>query len=60
MVMGTGWAPFRGGPLHYADALGVERLVAELSRLADKAGPAFQPCALLTEMARNQKSFYED
>lgn len=60
MVMGTGWAPFRGGPLRYADALGAEALVAELSRLADKAGPAFQPCALLTAMARDQKRFYED
>jgi 3-hydroxyacyl-CoA dehydrogenase/enoyl-CoA hydratase/3-hydroxybutyryl-CoA epimerase len=60
MVMGTGWAPFRGGPLRYADALGAEPLVAELSRLADKAGPAFQPCALLTEMARDNRSFYED
>lgn len=60
MVTGTGWAPFRGGPLRYADALGAEPLVAELSRLADKAGPAFQPCALLTEMARGNKRFYED
>jgi 3-hydroxyacyl-CoA dehydrogenase/enoyl-CoA hydratase/3-hydroxybutyryl-CoA epimerase len=60
MVTGTGWAPFRGGPLRYADALGTERLTAELSRLADQAGQAFQPCALLTDMARNKKKFYED
>ena len=23
MIMGTGWAPFRGGPLRYADARGL-------------------------------------
>lgn len=24
MILGTGWAPFRGGPLRYADALGAD------------------------------------
>jgi 3-hydroxyacyl-CoA dehydrogenase/enoyl-CoA hydratase/3-hydroxybutyryl-CoA epimerase len=60
MVMGTGWAPFRGGPLRYADTLGTTRITDEFSRLAESAGPHFTPCALLTEMAKTGKRFYED
>ena len=60
MVMGTGWAPFRGGPLRYADTLGTPRVDLELSQLAESAGAHFAPCALLTEMAKTGKRFYED
>jgi 3-hydroxyacyl-CoA dehydrogenase/enoyl-CoA hydratase/3-hydroxybutyryl-CoA epimerase len=60
MVTGTGWAPFRGGPLRYADTLGVDRVVEALSRLANEVGPRFAPCDRLAEMARMKKRFYED
>ena len=30
MIMGTGWAPFRGGPLRYADSLGADEIVRRL------------------------------
>ncbi|MBY0513555.1 MAG: enoyl-CoA hydratase/isomerase family protein, partial [Gemmataceae bacterium] len=33
MVLGTGFAPFRGGPLRTADAIGPARLVRELDEL---------------------------
>ncbi len=60
MVTGTGWAPFRGGPLRYADSLGVDQVAEALSRLANEVGPRFAPCDRLAEMARTKKSFYED
>lgn len=60
MVMGTGFAPFRGGPLRYADHIGTTQLVAELNCLVKDAAPRYQPCALLTEMAKTGKRFYED
>ncbi len=60
MVMGTGFAPFRGGPLRYADHIGPVQLVSELTRLAEDAGPRFRPCERLKEMAANGKHFYED
>jgi 3-hydroxyacyl-CoA dehydrogenase/enoyl-CoA hydratase/3-hydroxybutyryl-CoA epimerase len=41
MVFGTGFAPFRGGPLHYAQTRGVEELLAVLSRLEKKYGDRF-------------------
>ncbi len=43
MIFGTGFAPFRGGPLHYARARGVPGIVARLEELAAKHGPRFKP-----------------
>lgn len=41
VIFGTGWAPFRGGPLHYAKT---RRDVAKvLEQLADRHGPRFTP-----------------
>ena len=43
IVFGTGFAPFRGGPLHWARQQGVNRLVARLEALAREQGERFQP-----------------
>jgi 3-hydroxyacyl-CoA dehydrogenase/enoyl-CoA hydratase/3-hydroxybutyryl-CoA epimerase len=59
MVMGTGFAPFRGGPLRYADALGLDTVEQSLRRLSDTE-PMFAPCALIPEMARSNRRFYDD
>jgi 3-hydroxyacyl-CoA dehydrogenase/enoyl-CoA hydratase/3-hydroxybutyryl-CoA epimerase len=45
MIFGTGFAPFRGGPLHYARARGVPAIIARLEELAAKHGPRFRPDA---------------
>jgi 3-hydroxyacyl-CoA dehydrogenase/enoyl-CoA hydratase/3-hydroxybutyryl-CoA epimerase len=45
MIFGTGFAPFRGGPLHYARARGVPAIVARLEALAATHGPRFKPDA---------------
>jgi 3-hydroxyacyl-CoA dehydrogenase / enoyl-CoA hydratase / 3-hydroxybutyryl-CoA epimerase len=58
MIMGTGWAPFRGGPLRYADSIGISTLVARLRELSQKGRDYFAPCALLNEMASRGSSFY--
>ncbi len=42
MIFGTGFAPFRGGPLHYARARGVASIVTRLEELAAKHGPRFK------------------
>ena len=44
-VFGTGFAPFRGGPLYYARARGIEAVVARLEELATRHGPRFKPDA---------------
>ena len=45
MIFGTGYAPFRGGPLNYARTRGVENVVSTLRRLAEKFGGRFAPDA---------------
>jgi 3-hydroxyacyl-CoA dehydrogenase/enoyl-CoA hydratase/3-hydroxybutyryl-CoA epimerase len=45
MIFGTGYAPFRGGPLNYARSRGPENVVAALRALAAKFGGRFAPDA---------------
>jgi 3-hydroxyacyl-CoA dehydrogenase/enoyl-CoA hydratase/3-hydroxybutyryl-CoA epimerase len=58
MIMGTGWAPFRGGPLRFADSLGITTVVSRLKNLQARIGERFAPCALLSEMAEKGGNFY--
>jgi 3-hydroxyacyl-CoA dehydrogenase/enoyl-CoA hydratase/3-hydroxybutyryl-CoA epimerase len=60
MIMGTGFAPFRGGPLRYADSLGTTKLVGEMDRLVEQGFSEFAPCALLRNLAANGKTFYPE
>ena len=43
VIFGTGFAPFRGGPLAYARSRGVASVVTRLEELAVRYGPRFQP-----------------
>lgn len=43
MIFGTGFAPFRGGPLHYARQRGIDDVVARLQALERAYGPRFRP-----------------
>ncbi|WGD50612.1 3-hydroxyacyl-CoA dehydrogenase NAD-binding domain-containing protein [Bradyrhizobium sp. CB1650] len=43
MIFGTGYAPFRGGPLNYARTRGADNVVATLRALAERFGGRFAP-----------------
>jgi 3-hydroxyacyl-CoA dehydrogenase / enoyl-CoA hydratase / 3-hydroxybutyryl-CoA epimerase len=43
MIFATGFAPFRGGPMHYARSRGTADIVLALTQLAAKYGERFQP-----------------
>jgi 3-hydroxyacyl-CoA dehydrogenase/enoyl-CoA hydratase/3-hydroxybutyryl-CoA epimerase len=43
MIFGTGYAPFRGGPLNYARTRGPENVAGTLRALAQKFGDRFAP-----------------
>jgi 3-hydroxyacyl-CoA dehydrogenase / enoyl-CoA hydratase / 3-hydroxybutyryl-CoA epimerase len=43
MIFGTGFAPFRGGPIQYANTRGVEDVVNRLNELASCYGDRFKP-----------------
>jgi 3-hydroxyacyl-CoA dehydrogenase/enoyl-CoA hydratase/3-hydroxybutyryl-CoA epimerase len=45
MIFGTGYAPFRGGPLNYARTRGVDNVVSTLRTLAQRFGGRFEPDA---------------
>jgi 3-hydroxyacyl-CoA dehydrogenase/enoyl-CoA hydratase/3-hydroxybutyryl-CoA epimerase len=45
MIFGTGYAPFRGGPLNYARTRGAENVASTLRELATKFGGRFTPDA---------------
>jgi 3-hydroxyacyl-CoA dehydrogenase/enoyl-CoA hydratase/3-hydroxybutyryl-CoA epimerase len=50
MVLGTGWAPHRGGPLTYGREVGFATVVKSLEELARRHGPRFEPCAELRKL----------
>jgi 3-hydroxyacyl-CoA dehydrogenase/enoyl-CoA hydratase/3-hydroxybutyryl-CoA epimerase len=43
MIFATGFAPFRGGPMHYAVTRGIADVRDTLKRLAETYGPRFEP-----------------
>ncbi|MEO0575501.1 MAG: 3-hydroxyacyl-CoA dehydrogenase NAD-binding domain-containing protein [Pseudomonadota bacterium] len=43
IIFGTGFAPFRGGPLNYCRARGTANVRARLTALAEQHGPRFAP-----------------
>lgn len=43
IIFGTGFAPFRGGPLHYAKARGIDEIVGSLKKLQVRYGDRFKP-----------------
>jgi 3-hydroxyacyl-CoA dehydrogenase/enoyl-CoA hydratase/3-hydroxybutyryl-CoA epimerase len=45
MIFGTGYAPFRGGPLNYARTRGIEDVIAALRALTQKFGGRVAPDA---------------
>ena len=50
MLAGTGFPKDKGGPLHYADQLGIDQVVKELEQLSQELGPRFWPAPMLKRM----------
>jgi 3-hydroxyacyl-CoA dehydrogenase / enoyl-CoA hydratase / 3-hydroxybutyryl-CoA epimerase len=59
MILGTGLAPFRGGPLRYAEHIGLNKVVDELDRLA-QSEEKFSPCEILRKHAGEGTKFYAE
>ncbi len=58
MIMGTGFPPFRGGLLRYADSLGSGYIVQELEIYASRYGVRFKPSQPLVNMSKAERKFY--
>jgi 3-hydroxyacyl-CoA dehydrogenase/enoyl-CoA hydratase/3-hydroxybutyryl-CoA epimerase len=59
MIMGTGFPPFRGGLLRYADSLGLPYVLARLDELSTRLGPRFAPNEPLKRLAERDGKFYQ-
>jgi 3-hydroxyacyl-CoA dehydrogenase/enoyl-CoA hydratase/carnithine racemase len=59
MIYGTGFPPYRGGILRYADKWGLKNVYEKLVELEKQYGLRFQPAKLIKEMAESGKTFYK-
>lgn len=59
MITGTGFPPFRGGLLRYADTLGTRSILARLEALEIDHGVRFQPAPSIRERAGTGRGFYD-
>lgn len=50
MMAGTGFPQDKGGPLHFADQVGVDTVLNELQALTDNLGERFWPAPMLKRM----------
>ncbi|HCM42549.1 MAG TPA: hypothetical protein DIS66_04475 [Candidatus Omnitrophica bacterium] len=57
MIFGTGFPPFRGGLMDYADTVGLASIVEDLQAFEKQYGSRFVPCKLLTDLASQNNKF---
>jgi 3-hydroxyacyl-CoA dehydrogenase/enoyl-CoA hydratase/carnithine racemase len=60
MIYGTGFPPYRGGILRYADQWGLQNVYNRLLELEKQYGVRFKPAELIKEMAQSGKTFYPE
>ncbi|GJD58886.1 Fatty acid oxidation complex subunit alpha [Methylobacterium dankookense] len=56
-INGYGWPVYSGGPMHWADGIGLSTIVERLRALEAEHGPDFKPAALLETLAAEGGSF---
>jgi 3-hydroxyacyl-CoA dehydrogenase/enoyl-CoA hydratase/3-hydroxybutyryl-CoA epimerase len=59
MIMGTGFPPFRGGLLRYADSLGLPYIMSRLDEFSSRYGTRYTATAPLRRLAEKGGKFYE-
>ena len=56
-VNGYGWPVYRGGPMHYGDLVGPEKVLAKMKEFQATMGDTFKPSALLEKLVAEGKKF---
>ncbi|HEB29017.1 MAG TPA: 3-hydroxyacyl-CoA dehydrogenase, partial [Porticoccus sp.] len=56
-VYGYGWPIYRGGPMHYANSLGLDRVVEKLRTYEQSGGDFWKPSQYLVDLAEKGGSF---
>jgi len=57
-VLGLGFPPFTGGPFRYLDAMGGDKALSRIEKLAEQYGKRFTPCDLLARQAQHRQRYY--
>jgi 3-hydroxyacyl-CoA dehydrogenase/enoyl-CoA hydratase/3-hydroxybutyryl-CoA epimerase len=58
MIFGTGFPPFRGGLLRYADSIGISKLVDNMEKLEARFKDGrFKPCGYILDLKTHGKRF---
>ncbi|MCG6911084.1 MAG: enoyl-CoA hydratase/isomerase family protein [Deltaproteobacteria bacterium] len=60
MIYGTGFPPYRGGILRYADRWGLDKVYEKLVALEKAYGVHFKPAGMIKTMAESGKKFYNN
>jgi 3-hydroxyacyl-CoA dehydrogenase len=56
-INGYGWPVYRGGPMHYGDLVGADKVLAKMKEFQATMGDAFKPSALLEKLVADGKKF---
>jgi 3-hydroxyacyl-CoA dehydrogenase len=56
-INGYNWPAYRGGPMFYADQLGLDHVLARLQELTASAGPQWAPAPLIERLVAEGKTF---
>ncbi|WP_369061056.1 3-hydroxyacyl-CoA dehydrogenase NAD-binding domain-containing protein [Caulobacter sp. 73W] len=56
-INGYGWPVYRGGPMHWADSIGLDKILARMKQFQNEMGDDFKPSALLEKLVAEGKGF---
>ncbi|KAA0179445.1 3-hydroxyacyl-CoA dehydrogenase [Cupriavidus gilardii] len=56
-VNGYGWPVYRGGPMFYADTIGLDKVLETLRRYEESFGADFKPARLLEDLVAQGRKF---
>jgi 3-hydroxyacyl-CoA dehydrogenase/1,4-dihydroxy-2-naphthoyl-CoA synthase len=60
MTYGTGFPPYQGGILRYADSWGIKNVYEKLVDLEKQYGLRFKPADMIKDMAESGSKFYQE
>lgn len=58
-IKGYNWPVYRGGPMWWADTVGLPKIISGLKALEVQYGPAYAPSALLQKLAAEGAKLHE-
>ena len=58
-INGYNWPAYRGGPMFYADLIGLDKVLARLREFEATAGAVWKPASLLEQLVVEGKRFQD-